>query len=70
VGKRTVYGLDQIRAMCEKEVLAVLFRQARVIHPPIPAAELVRGGVFAQPPQSITRIKPEGRAWLRSQLPL
>jgi GNAT superfamily N-acetyltransferase len=70
VGKRTVYGLDQIRAMCEKEVIAVLFRQARVIHPPIPAAELVRGGVFAQPPQSITRIKPEGRAWLRSQLPL
>jgi hypothetical protein len=70
VGKRTVYNLDQIRAMCAKEVLAVLFRQARVFQPPIPAAQLVSGGVFTQPPQSITRIKPEGRAWLRSRLPL
>lgn len=70
VGKRTVYSLDQIRAMCEKEVLAVLFRQARVFQPPIPAAELVVGRVFKQPPQSITRIKPEGKAWMRSRLPL
>lgn len=70
VGKRSVYTLEQIREMCEKEVLAVLFRQARVIQPVIPAAQLMAGGVFSQPPQSITRIKPEGRAWLRSQLQL
>jgi hypothetical protein len=70
VGKRTVYSLEQIREMCEKEVLAVLFRQARAIQPPIPTAQLMRHGVFTQPPQSITRIKPEGRAWLRSQLQL
>jgi hypothetical protein len=70
VGKRTVYSLDQIRLMCEKEVLAVLFRQARVFQPPIAAAQLVSGGVFTQPPQSITRIKPKGRAWLRSHLPV
>jgi GNAT superfamily N-acetyltransferase len=68
VGKRTVYRLEQIQEMCEKEVLAVLFRQARAIQPPIPTAQLVRNGVFTQPPQSITRIKPEGQAWLRSQL--
>lgn len=65
-----MYSLNQIRAMCEKEVLAVLFRQARVFQPPIPAAQLVRGGVLVAPPQSITRIKPEGKAWLRSRLPL
>ncbi|HYR08111.1 MAG TPA: GNAT family N-acetyltransferase [Longimicrobium sp.] len=70
VGKRTVYSLEQIRDLCNKEVLAVLFRQARSIQPPIPTAELVRHGVFAQPPQSITRIKPEGQAWLRNQLQL
>lgn len=70
VGKRTVYSLDQIREMCEREVLAVLFRQARAVQPPIPVRELVSGGVFAQPPQSITRIKPEGRAWLRSRVRL
>ncbi|HEX6909707.1 MAG TPA: hypothetical protein VF142_04920, partial [Longimicrobium sp.] len=70
VGKRTVYSLDQIRAMCEKEVLAVLFRQARVFQPPVPVAELMSGRVFKQPPQSVSRIKPEGRAWLRSRLPL
>lgn len=70
VGKRTVYSLEQIRKMCEKEVFAVLFRQARAIQPPIPTAQLVRHGVFSQPPQSITRIKPEGQAWLRSQLQL
>lgn len=67
VGKRTVYSLDQIRTMCGKEVLAVLFRQARVFQPPIPAAQLVGGGVLAAAPQSITRLKPEGRAWLRSR---
>lgn len=70
VGKRTVYSLNQIRAMCEKEVLAVLFRQARAYQPPIPATQLVSGGVFTQPPQSITRIKPEGKAWLRRKLAL
>jgi L-amino acid N-acyltransferase YncA len=70
VGKRTVYSLEQIRAMCKKEVLAVLFRQARTIQPPISTAQLVRHGVFTQPPQSITRIRPEGKAWLRSQLQL
>jgi L-amino acid N-acyltransferase YncA len=70
VAKRTVYSLDQIRALCEKEVLAVVFRQARVIQPAIPASQLMSGGVFTQPPQSITRIKAQGRAWLRSQVPL
>lgn len=70
VGKRTVYSLDQIRAMCEKEVLAVLFRQARVFQPPLALWQLIDGGVVTAPPQSITRIKPEGKAWLRSRLPL
>jgi GNAT superfamily N-acetyltransferase/rRNA-processing protein FCF1 len=70
VGKRTVYSLDQIRAMCEKEVLAVLFRQARVFAQTIPFAQLVSAGVLSAAPQSITRIKPEGKAWLRSRVPL
>lgn len=70
VGKRTVYSLDQIRALCEKEVLAVLFRQARVFQPPVPTAQLVSGGVLTAAPQSITRIKPEGKEWLRNRVPL
>lgn len=70
VGKRTVYRLDAIRAMCDKPVLAILFRQARILQPPISAAELVEGEVFRKPPQSITQIKREGREWLRKRLRL
>lgn len=70
VGRRTVYPLDAIREMCRKPVLAILFRQARIIQPPISALELEQGGVFIRPPQSIMKIQPTGREWLRNRLRL
>jgi hypothetical protein len=45
VGKRTVYPLNEIVAMCRRPVLAILFRLARVLPPaPMSLAGLVAGG--------------------------
>ncbi len=68
VGKRTVYSLDAIRKMCQRDVLAVLFRQARVFKPVIPARQLAEEGVFMRPPQSITSLTGEGLTWFLTKL--
>jgi L-amino acid N-acyltransferase YncA len=70
VGKRTVYTLAQIQGMCEKPVLAILFRQARIIMPVLPAVQLLRQGVLNAAPQTITKIRRPGREWLQRQLGL
>lgn len=65
VGKRTVYRYKEIAALCEnREVLAILFRQSRILDPVISARELTRQHVIANAPQSICRIGEEGAAWL------
>ena len=60
VWKRTVYSYDEIDRMtrtAKEGVLAVLFRQARFIQPPITGATLSSAGIWSRPPQSIMKLK-------------
>jgi GNAT superfamily N-acetyltransferase len=68
VGKRTVYSLDEIQRMAAKPVLAILFRQDRLLRRPIPLAEAVRRQLLSAPPQSIVGTREEGFAWLLEQI--
>jgi L-amino acid N-acyltransferase YncA len=68
VGKRTVYSLVQIEALCRNEVLAVLFRHSKVLDQPISLAELLRQELLKAAPQSIVTVPSEAMAWLRSRL--
>jgi hypothetical protein len=68
VGKRTVYTYEEIRQMCEHDVLAVLFRQAFIVDPPMGREELVLQGAIRRAPQSILKL-PEGMTqWLQTRL--
>lgn len=68
VGHRTVYPYDQIARMCERSVLAILFRHARSLDEPLTLADLMQYGVAEAAPQSITRVREEGMSWIREQL--
>jgi len=70
VGQRTVYPDSEIERMCgEGEVLAVLFRQDRVLSEPWDRQQLIQVKVLSAPPQSIVHAdKEEGLIWLRTQL--
>ena len=70
VGKRTVYSHDEIETMTanNRDVLAILFRQARTIESPISAKRLSDAGVWTGPPQSIMRIPRGGVEWIQSQM--
>jgi GNAT superfamily N-acetyltransferase len=69
VGKRTVYTYPQIETLTRRgAVLALLFRQDRPIHEPIPLAELLRAKVVSGPPQSIMQVSEEGRRWLAQRI--
>lgn len=67
VGKRTVYPLQEIERLCEQEVLAILFRQARVLFSPILLDKLMRNHIIAAAPQSITKMKLSARKWIQTQ---
>jgi ribosomal protein S18 acetylase RimI-like enzyme len=65
VGKRTVYRYNDIENICSGgEVLAILFRQARIFHSPVTWAELSQKSVLKAPPQSIVKIPEEELPWL------
>jgi L-amino acid N-acyltransferase YncA len=68
VGTRTVYSYEEIQAFCRKDVLAILFRHARVLDKPWTIGELRRNGVIRQWPQSIVRVSEEGMKWLEREL--
>jgi len=68
VGKRTVYTYDEIVEMCAKPVLAVLFRQARLLDSPLPSELLKRSGVITGPPQSFSSVPQGAEEWLARQL--
>lgn len=70
VGRRTVYSMPEIRTMSSKgELLALMFRQDRLLlDAPITLEELMTGNVVRSWPQSITRTRPEGEAWLHHRL--
>jgi len=69
VGKRTVYTLQQITDLCaEQPVLAIRFRQDRVLESPLTLDELRPFGVTS-PPQSITTVRgEEASTWLNRRL--
>jgi hypothetical protein len=68
VGKRTVYMFKEIETMCKKPVLAILFRQARILNNPIPFKELVKNDIIKKAPQSIATIPKEAFQWLQSRI--
>jgi GNAT superfamily N-acetyltransferase len=70
VARRTVYSLEDIKGLCVKRVLVLLFRQALVLNPPISKEQAENAGLFDAPPQSIMSIKREGVEWLRMNLNL
>lgn len=68
VGKRTVYRFDEIESLCQREVLAILFRQAWILKNPITLKNLVTNGVITSAPQSIVTVPEEGVKWLQTRL--
>jgi GNAT superfamily N-acetyltransferase len=69
VGKRTVYSFAEIRSMCDRgEVLAILFRQARILAPALPLDDAVREGFAKGPPQSIVRLPDGTGTWLTARI--
>lgn len=68
VAKRTVYPLDQIAGMCLRPVLAILFRQARILQNALSIAELIKRGVLLRAPQSITTVPEDRKLWLASRI--
>jgi predicted nucleic acid-binding protein/L-amino acid N-acyltransferase YncA len=68
VSKRTVYSLHDIEKLCESDVLAILFRQSRILSAPIQLEEMLKAGVLAAHPQTITTIQQQHRAWIFNRL--
>ena len=68
VGKRTVYTLAKIEALCHNEVLAILFRQSRILEKPIHLDELLANRALTTPPRSIVTARKEGIEWLWSRI--
>ncbi len=69
VGQRTVYTLQEIEAMCQqREVVAIRFRQDRLLAQPIGHAEMVSGGVASRAPQSVQRVPSEVIPWLTDRI--
>lgn len=68
VGKRTVYSYPEIEEMAEKgEILAILFRQARILKAPISTRSLQQAKVWERPPQSIMRLEHNAVEWIEEK---
>ena len=68
VGNRTVYSEREVGDMTQRAVLAVLFRQDRILSPPIRLSELITAGALAGPPQQITQLRGDATVWLQTRL--
>lgn len=71
VGKRTLYTYDEIAEMTAdgtREVLAINFRQARVLPTAIAYDELLRNSVLTAAPQNTHSIPQGGAEWLARKL--
>lgn len=70
VGKRTLYTFEEIARLASgpnPHVLAIDFRQARVLDRPLGLDELLRNGVVTAAPQSIQTIPQRGAHWIAQQ---
>ncbi len=69
VGQRTVYSLQEIEKMCQHaEVVAIRFRQDRLLRQPIYRAEMVSEGIANRAPQSIQHVASEVIPWLTARM--
>jgi GNAT superfamily N-acetyltransferase len=68
VGQRTVYSGEEIRQLTRSTVLAILFRQDRLLEHPISLRELEQHGVLRRAPQSIASIGKDAGEWLAQRL--
>lgn len=70
VGRRTVYTPEELAQMAAEhgELHAMIFRQDRLLDPPLSLRTLGVMGALNGPPQSITQVRRGGRAWLHQQL--
>lgn len=73
VGKRTLYSLPEITDIAKRaeganrKVLAINFRQAKVLPIRIGLARLIEHGVVASAPQTTISIPQEGAEWIAEQ---
>ncbi len=67
VGKRTVYPLQEIERLCKQPVLAILFRQSRILSTPIKLDKLLQNKIIVAAPQSITKLTLAARKWIQKQ---
>jgi hypothetical protein len=65
VAKRTVYSLEEISGMCEKEVLVILFRQAIILDSVVLEMTAIEHRIMKRAPQSVMKVRKEGLPWLR-----
>ena len=70
VGQRTVYSLQEIEGMCNhgEEIVAIRFRQDRLLAEPIRRAEMVSMGIASRAPMSIQRVPPGVLTWLDERI--
>lgn len=65
--RRTVFSFDEIQEYCQhgqRKVLAILFRQIRILEPGIRGADLLAHGAMSAVPQSIQSVPEEAKPWL------
>jgi hypothetical protein len=68
VGKRTIYSFSEIKEMCKGQVLAILFRQSRILENPIGLEELKKNRILTAAPQSIMKIQRRTLNWIQSRI--
>jgi ribosomal protein S18 acetylase RimI-like enzyme len=69
VGQRSVYSLEEIAELCaEGEVVAIRFRQDRLLDAPIEREEMVDNGLAKQHPQSVQAVSSEVIPWLTGRI--
>jgi len=69
VGKRTVYRFSEIEGLCRRgEVLAILFRESRILKKPISIKELKANKILSGIPQSITTISQNTLKWMERRI--
>ena len=68
VGKRTIYTFSEIEEMCKSKVLAILFRQSRILERPIGLEELRQNKALTAAPQSIMKVQRGRLKWIQSRV--
>lgn len=64
VGARTVYTFDTICNLCQRQVLAMLFRQSFKMVSPVKYDTLIQNNILRSHPQSIVQIDLRAYQWL------